>query len=45
MWISKKKWEEMCDSVDFTNSNLIKTMKLVAELEEKLKIITLMRKE
>ena len=37
MWISKCKWNEMCDRIDFTSSNLIKTMKLVAELEEKLK--------
>ena len=37
MWIRKCKWNEMCDKVDVTSSNLIKTMKLVAELEEKLK--------
>ena len=37
MFISKRKWEEMCDRADVTSSNLIKTIKLVTELEEKLK--------
>ena len=37
MFISKRKWEEMCDMVNVTSSKLTKTIKMVAELQEKLK--------
>ena len=37
MFISKRKWEEMCERIDVTSSNLIKTIRMVTELQDKLK--------
>ena len=36
MWISKRKWNEMEDKIDWANNNSIKTITKITELEEKL---------